>query len=78
VVALHVRAAQVGTKIEQVVGDTGQRQIGLSRRVLAREGNGRVGLIDRAIRADAGGMLGNPHAVAKRGVPGIAGLGVDF
>ena len=44
----------------------------------AGEANGRVHLVDGAIGGDAGGMLGDPRAVAERGVAAVTGAGVDF
>src|SRR5690606_3731658 len=43
-----------------------------------QQANGRIGLVDGAIGADAVGVLGDPAAVAQPGGSVVAGAGIDL
>jgi hypothetical protein len=79
-VARIARPAQIGAEVEQVVLDAGQHRIDVAiagRRVQPRDPDRRVGLVDRAVGLDAQRVLGDPAAVAQRGLAGVAAARVD-
>jgi hypothetical protein len=66
-ITTFARHREVGTDIEQIVLDA--RQHGIHRRHIAnheaQDAYGGIGLIHRADRGDAGGVLAEPRAIAE-------------
>ena len=77
-VGIAAGPAQIGAEVEQVVLDPRQHRVRLVRRVQPGQPDRGVGLVDRAVGGDAGGVLGDPRAVAERGAALIAAAGVDL
>src|SRR5690625_717155 len=73
----HVRPAEIGAKIEEIILNAGKRLVEIARSVEARKADGRIGLVHRAIGRDPQRMFRDPDTVAKRGLAPIAGARID-
>ena len=75
--AAGLRPAQVGAQVEEVVLRPRQDFIELAPAVQARQADGGVGFVDRAVGRDPRGVLGDARAVDERGLALVAAAGVD-
>ena len=77
-VVFHVRAAEIGAQVKQVVLDPGQRRIRVPFGFEAGNAKKGVQLVGRAVGRDPGGVFGHAVAIAEGGVALVAGTRVDF
>src|SRR5690606_2327666 len=71
--------AQLAAQVEQLVLHRNQQVADVVGQLRGQQqANGRIGLVDGAIGADAVGVLGDPAAVAQPGGSVVAGAGIDL